>query len=220
MSNRENVLKKARSLLRFSKDKSSPAEAMIAARQLKKMMAAHDLTEEEIQQSEDNVAVVYYQTDHIRRLPWLDALTSAVAEFMQCRVALVDGHGGKLKIGYMGFGTDPDCAVMLWRHLYKMLNQHSSAYSAAYNYGFKEMQEYRLGWAYEINRRVHQHLKEAIKAQDGEEAAEGRMVVVKTNRLDELYGERKRVRIDTEKTQSLIDGVKDAQHVDLQEKMQ
>ena len=83
--NNEKVIERAKKLLAMSQDKSSPAEAEIAAKRLRKMMSENDISIEELRGSEfiERIILTY------RRIPdWVLALASATALLTDTRAAV------------------------------------------------------------------------------------------------------------------------------------
>jgi hypothetical protein len=117
----EKVLERIRQLLRMAADTSSPNEAAIAAGRARKLMDQHQVTVEDLKESN---GFTFAKVDKVYRfMPiWKDILAVAIAKFNDCKASRshewkVESKSYSYRIMFQGYESDVAVATAMYDYL-------------------------------------------------------------------------------------------------------
>lgn len=183
----EKILERIRRLLAMSKDTSSPHEAAIAARRVRKMMDDHQVSELDVQKHTFNTndfGDSVYQTKNKRKVARHTSLLAiAVAKLNDCRVYTVVSEG-TIGIQYKGFIADTATAQLLLDYL--LIEAKNQAFWNAN--GRADILNFKYGFAMGVRDKIKEIMIERKKIQ----LSNGKsLVVCKDSLITKQYGVQK-----------------------------
>ena len=106
------IIRKLKSLLAMSNDKSSEHESMIAARQLHSLLAKHNMSMDSLDEVEEEVGE---DCEEFKAPPWKRNTALAIAKLYFCEVYYVRLASGKAKIFFVGKESNRTFALYVFK---------------------------------------------------------------------------------------------------------
>lgn len=185
MSDNDKVIDKIRKLLAMAEDTSSPNEAMIAARKARKLMDKHQLSKEDIQESELS-QFLETKADSVtrQRKTWMLYLASAVGQLNDCTSVVTSRP--EVEYRFQGFTSDAVVAKLTMDYLVQECERQVNLSDAV---GASERNFFRLGFATEINTRIMEIKREREKDMVTETGTE--LIPMKQKMIEQHFGKLK-----------------------------
>jgi len=185
------LLDRARKLLAMAEDTSSPNEAAIAAKRLQKLVDKHGLTIDEVEGSKPSDLGVDTHDRSFKGVPpvYIQTLGLGCGAFNDCRVSIFGNAEGRHVVGFAGFKLDVALSKMLMDYLIGEMERQLKLYKAQGFYASSRAaaSAFRNGFADQVYVRLMRMAEERNEEQANSDGTS--LVVVKSAKVDEMYGE-------------------------------
>lgn len=158
--NREEILNKVRSLLRFTPENSTPQEAANAARIAKNLLTKYQLEMQDLHETDPIQTATLYTAQRITRRA--GALASAIADAFDCQ-PLVSNHPER-HLFIVGAASDIEIAQYFYQMLLSQLDLAARKEHVSLGYRPHSLPSFLNNYVTAAARQIHHRLKQSAPA--------------------------------------------------------